>query len=208
MISHKHKFIFIHIPGTAGTSIEHALEPYQEGSLSVDAGGVWHPTLEDRSTILRGYKSETHPRDFANVKHLRACDWKAILGNRYNDYWKFTIVRQPIEKAKSMIRFLQVHNVGDKSIKGSGKWFYDQKFYVTDTDGSVIVDDIYKFEDLAGAWKSICKKLNIEHNELGHWNHRSKVFNQEIKFNDGVLEELKTELKADFELFNYELDKG
>ena len=205
MISHKHKFIFIHIPGTAGTSIEHALGPYQEGHLTPQDGGVWHPSMEDRK-LLSGYRSETHPCDFANVKHLRACDWKAVLGDKYDDYWKFTIVRHPISKAKSMIRFLQVHDVGDKSVKGSGKWFYDQKYYVTDADDSVIVDDIYKFEDLAGAWKSICKKLDIEHKELEHRNPRSKVFKQKIEFNPEMLEELQTKLKDDFEMFDYKLD--
>lgn len=208
MISHKHKFIFIHIPGTGGTSIEHALESYQEGKLTTQGGGEWHPTLEDWQTIFRGYRLETHPHECANAKHLTARDWQAMLGNKYNDYWKFTIVRNPIEKAKSMIRFLQVHNLPDKSVKSSGKWFYDQIYYVADTAGNIIVDDIYKFENLAGAWKSICKKLNIKHTTLEHKNPRSKEFKQEIKFNDDMLEELKTKLKADFELFDYELDKG
>lgn len=48
MISEKNKFIFIHIPGTAGTSIEYAISEASDGKLVQQGAGVWfHPKYSD-----------------------------------------------------------------------------------------------------------------------------------------------------------------
>lgn len=74
MISHKHKTIFIHIPRTAGTSIEMLLE-----------GRDWW--LEN-------------PKE----KHITASKAKELYADWWDDYFKFSIVRNPWDRVVSMYR--------------------------------------------------------------------------------------------------------
>lgn len=75
MISHEHKCIFIHIPRTAGTFIEHAI-----------CGKDWW-----------GVSS--------NTKHILASTAKEVYKDYWNDYFKFSIVRDPWDRMVSLSRY-------------------------------------------------------------------------------------------------------
>lgn len=75
MISHKYKCIFIHIPRTAGSSIEKMI-----------CGDDW-------------WKIEK------STKHLLASQSKQIYKDYWNDYFKFSIVRNPWDRMVSCLRF-------------------------------------------------------------------------------------------------------
>ena len=74
MISHKHKCIFIHIPRTGGTSIEKALTEAD-----------WWKV--DKKT-----------------KHLDCKTAKNLYKDNWNEYFKFTIVRNPWDWMVSLFR--------------------------------------------------------------------------------------------------------
>jgi len=67
MISHEHKCIFIHIPHTGGTSIEHTL--VGENWFRIDPG----------------------------TKHLDCKQAKAIYSKYWDSYFKFSVVRNPYD---------------------------------------------------------------------------------------------------------------
>ena len=72
MISHSHKFIFIHVPKTGGTAIEAYLGQYGE-------------------TVLDGYVTES-----IYFKHATAADLRVKLGAPiYERYFRFAFVRNP-----------------------------------------------------------------------------------------------------------------
>jgi hypothetical protein len=75
MISHDHKCIFIHIPRTAGSSIEHMI-----------AGQDWWH--EESST-----------------KHLTASQAKRLYADYWHKYFKFSFVRHPVDRVISCLRF-------------------------------------------------------------------------------------------------------
>ena len=81
MISHTHKFIFIHIPKTGGTSIE--------------------SVLGDRGISLQG------PKNFNSVyhKHIAAPRLRILLGTEYNKYFRFSIVRNPWDWLVSLYEY-------------------------------------------------------------------------------------------------------
>ncbi len=81
MISHEHKCIFIHIPRTAGTFIEHAI-----------CGKDWW-----------GISS--------NTKHLLASTAKEIYKDYWNDYFKFSMVRNPWDRMVSLSRYSKYSGV-------------------------------------------------------------------------------------------------
>ncbi len=81
MISHKHKCIFIHIPRCGGTSIE----------ISMCRKNWWNI---DHST-----------------KHLIASTAKKIYEPYWNDYFKFSFVRNPWDRMVSMNKFGSFYGV-------------------------------------------------------------------------------------------------
>jgi|SRR5687767_929551 len=93
MISHKYKCIFIHIPKCGGTSIENLIwpEPRSEGDL-------W-----------MGFKDKYHNAyQTGGLQHLFARHVREIFGKEiFDDYFKFTIVRNPWEKAISQYFYMR-----------------------------------------------------------------------------------------------------
>ena len=85
MISHKHKCIFIHIPRCGGTSME----------ISI-VGDNWF---------------EIDP----TTKHLVASTAKKIYEPYWDDYFKFSFVRNPWDRMVSMKRFSRFYGVHIKN---------------------------------------------------------------------------------------------
>ena len=73
MINHKHKCIFIHIQRTAGSYVEHF----------IDGRVAW--------------------AEYPKEKHLLASQAKNLYKEYWNDYIKFSIVRNPWERMFSML---------------------------------------------------------------------------------------------------------
>ena len=82
MISYNKKFIFVHINKTAGTSMEKALADY----------GV--KKLEEKGDL----KFELN---YNQSQHFNCDEYKKYLGSEYDDYFKFTVVRNPFDRVVS-----------------------------------------------------------------------------------------------------------
>lgn len=98
MISHEHRLIFIHIPRTAGTSFEKWIQGEDQ----------W----------------EVNPAE----KHLTAAEAKETYSKYWNNYWKFSILRNPMDRFISMLKFkdhfgVTINDNGELDITG-----YLQKF--------------------------------------------------------------------------------
>ena len=169
MLSKKYKFLFIHIPRTGGTSVEYALKDYSEDTVDFNMAGRVYPSgLAPKSGL---------PTDGGWYKHSPARQFKEALGDEYDDYYKFVIVRHPIEKLRSVCRFngskpknLCSQYDGTKDFKS--RWLLFQTDYFCDEEGRIIVDDIFHTETLEEDWKIICEKIGIDHVELTHLNKK------------------------------------
>jgi len=75
MISHEHRLIFIHLQRTGGTAIEKFFVKKDQWKIEKDR------------------------------KHLLASQAKKIYKDYWNDYFKFTIVRDPWARTLSMLKF-------------------------------------------------------------------------------------------------------
>ena len=85
MISDKHKCIFVHIPRTGGSSIETVLWPRKEEK------DLWQGFT---SRFNNEYQTD-------GLQHLYARNIRKAVGDRFDRYFKFTIVRNPWDKAVS-----------------------------------------------------------------------------------------------------------
>ena len=90
MISHKHKFLFIHVPKTGGNAVQSVLKEYSENKImtkrdqdGIDRFGV----VDDANPLLR--------------KHSTMRDYISVYEDETKDYLKFVVIRNPFDKIVS-----------------------------------------------------------------------------------------------------------
>ena len=176
MINHKHKFIFVHIPKTGGTSIE----KYILGNASVA-------------------KKQ-------NNKHNTVTEYMNKTGKLFDKYFSFSFVRNPYDFLVSYYKFRMKMINGEfgrterfmrkKYFKSNFKhWimnnFYNDPRVITHLDflsydSKLKVDFIGKFENLQEDFNIICDKIGIPQQELPHINktkheHYTEYYDEETK---------------------------
>ena len=202
IVNNKHKFIFVHIPKTGGTSVAKYLTSHEE-----------------TCSRLLGY-------DVVNKLHKQHSTLEQ-LKNIYNitidDYFKFTICRNPYERAVSgyfwfleagLIEasttfkdYLLIRNGCEKlnhlnSLRGRGDHFYTQLKYI-EIEGKNKIDFVIRFENLQKEFDIVCKKIGIPHKQLPHirkgsYNHYTEYYDEETK------KIVAEKYAKDIEYFGYE----
>lgn len=196
-IDHNNKFIFVHIPKTAGTSIERMY-------------GLENPRcfFNRRCEII-----------IDNVKycpqHLTSTQLKTRpeISQYYNEYYKFSFVRNPYDRVLSEFFWREKKIVNYEYFK---KWIYqfyskidmDHKLtqyeYVYE-NSNLVVDFLGKVENLEEDFKKIQNNLGIPNKPL----LRSNIsLNNQIDKKSYLTSEIKDFIynlyKVDFETFEYE----
>ena len=154
MISHKYKCIFIHIPRTAGTSIEHWIY-----------GNDWWEV--DKRT-----------------KHLTASQAKKIYRAYWDSYFKFSFVRNPWSRCVSCLTYSDHFGIAydaKMNVEGYKKKFgfptlveHDYRFY----DAKDIINDNHQERtvyqnildeeiDFIGKFENLKKDINYIKKTLG-----------------------------------------
>ena len=197
MISHKHKFIFIHIPKTGGTSVEIA--------------------LEDETCICKRNEWSKEPRGFgAPLNHLtlqQVIDSKYLTEEQLQTYFKFTFIRHPLDRAISEIFcphikgvFKKYDNVKDKLIRLStidnhaGHIKPQIKFIKTNCD--ISMDFIGKFENFQEDFNVVCDKIGIPQRDLPHKNKNKTKTKHYTEYYDEVVKDLiRYKYKQDLKMY-------
>jgi Sulfotransferase family len=182
MISLQKRFLFVHIPKTAGNSIQSVLRDYSEDQLVAlrkEQDGI-------ERFGLRNAKYKTK-------KHSKLSEYYDALGDeQFRNLYKFTCVRNPwdrmvsyyftptqntetwnrkkfretISKAVSVADYLRLHNGEEDSFAN--------------------VDYIMKFENLVDDFRAVCEAINISPPTLPQYNrssreHYSKYYDDELR---------------------------
>jgi hypothetical protein len=208
LISHKHKFIFIHVWKVAGMSIQsafrnHAFQP--------------HRFLPYRVLRKLGIQA-TLPLKKHTIfdEHITAAELKQQLPDSWFDqYFKFAFVRNPWDLEVSLYHFAIKHRL----LRDSFSRFNDfdeylqwrvsvrgrlQKDFLTDGDGEFLVDFIGRFENLTDDFAQVCQTLHLNEklplvNSSSHRDYRSY-------YTDRTRELLAETVREDIEMFGYEFD--
>jgi hypothetical protein len=199
VICHNKKCIFIHIPKTAGTSIEQFLK--EKGKNNIEYLGV---------------------RNNRSLHHLTAFELKKELFYIFDIYYKFSIIRNPYDRLLSEYYWTPIQGVGYKSNQTKADFityvsnvvnkklyfkniyndhFIPQYLFLYNNNNKLLIDEIFRYEDLEWTVNYLKKKLNINNNfpflnkslnniEKTDWNHRQK-------------ERIYNIYQKDFILFNY-----
>ena len=171
MIIHTHKAIFVHIPKTAGSSIEVALntlENTNKGAVD-EATGTFYPVTTGKE------------------KHYDARAYRKHYGRRvWQDYYKFTVVRNPWQRIHSwwwnnryitgkfdmpFAEFLHSHlaeflhsRFADpddlpRALRPQTRW-------ITSANGNIEMDYICRFETIDKDFKTVCEQIGAPLTEL------------------------------------------
>ena len=230
MISHRHKFIFVHIFKAGGTSVEDCLYNFLKsdkvyGKKLVDnVHGCPDKPVCDLSELgceikwLTGWTHTSHIisrvfRDFINDTE-REDIWK--------NYFKFTFVRNPWDLLVSLYshyvrinrmnqtfeEFLeQTVSVKDPFNKSDNKYHVRYNSltnmdWISDENGNQLVDFVGRFENLQEDFNTICDKIGIPHQKLPHKN-KSK-HKHYTEYYDPITKQIVAEKYAkDIEYFGY-----
>ena len=195
MISHKHKCIFIHLPKTAGASIENALTGY-------------------------GWASVRHEK--LKVQHEPAVVLKNIYSEFWNDYFKFSFVRNPWSLLISNFLWSQgplklTHDNFKKFIlnietrvkrakfldkKSTATWTCHQLPFLLNESQEICLDFIGRFENLKQDFNLVCDNLSIPPPPLPHINKTKH--NHYTEYYDDELRDIVLSLyRKDIEYFGY-----
>jgi len=208
IISHRKKFIFIHIYKVAGLSIRAALQRYDDRSASD------FPFYENIKFALgKRFKSLS---TWA-IDHIKAKEIKRHLDPLiYDSYFKFTFVRNPWDWQVSLYHFmLQSPNHPQHRLISRMKSFDEyidwrinrdmelQFEFVYDTEGNKIVDFVGRFESLQNDFDEACRRLNIETATLPVIN-KSRHLPYREYYNERTRQMVAEAFKKDIETFHYE----
>lgn len=171
---------------------------------------------------------------FGNMggSHMTIKDYSLLYNvKEFRSYYKFSVVRNPIDRLASAYFFLQRGGINE-----SDKMFYDQnlsqyptfesfvegwvstdnvnryihfipQFHFLTIDGKLEVDELFKLEDIETAFPIIAHRLGLHYEKLERKNtsptNDKKNWNKEL--NKELREKIKAVYEKDFELLNYSL---
>lgn len=208
MLSHKFKCIFVHIPKCGGTSIESIL---------------W-PDKDDRTTsnLWMGFISKYNNKyQTGGLQHLLASQIQQEIGsNFFEEYFKFSIVRNPWDKAVSQFKYMKKRgdlreyigmSEGDSFKKYLSliqrrkhvQWESQYKF-LTDESEKYIVDYIGRFESFNEHVIKILNQLCVNYSaSIPHLN-KSDLSDYRGFYNAELKKLVGDIYQKDIEKFEYE----
>ena len=200
--SKKYKFIFIHIPKSAGSSIYFALKPFSDPfALKF----ISSPLKKIGNPINLG----PEPLD----AHSTAQEIQSILGLDFENYFKFVFVRNPWERVCSdyyYIRNNKSHPAHVKTVNAKdlnefiSKGIYvlrPQCDFIFDDSNNQLVDFIGRYENLEQDFNYILEKLKINV-QLKRFNSNYYRSHKEI-LNKESIELIYERYKEDISIFKY-----
>ncbi|MAY36267.1 MAG: sulfotransferase [Spongiibacteraceae bacterium] len=200
IVSHRKKFVFIHIYKTAGTSVRSALREYAD---------ITH----DRITLRRIlYVARIAPPP---SEHAKACEIRKMLGeDLFNSYYKFAFVRNPWDWQVSMYHYVRSHPLHPlyfqvRKLKDFGDytlWLKDrendtQSSFLTDINGEFIVEKIGRFEEINNDFEEICKHIDVN-KYLPHQNQSARACYRQY-YNEQSRARIEELFQIDIENFGY-----
>jgi hypothetical protein len=201
MISFQKQFLFVHIPKTAGNSVQSVLRNYSEDEIvalrgeqdGIERFGLRNPTYKIR-------------------KHSTLAEYRAALGEqRFRGLYKFTCVRNPWDRMVSYY-FTPTKRV-EAWNRREFKKVISKALSVADylrldkgeTDSFGNVNHIMRFENLTDDFRIVCAALGIPPVALPQYNrsnreHYSKYYDDELR------ELVRERFAPEIERFGYTFD--
>lgn len=204
MISHAHRCIFVHIPKTGGTSVEDVIWP---GPRTTD--DLW-----------MGFVDRYHNKyQTGGLQHLLATQIRTEVGAEvFSSYYKFSIVRNPWDRAVSQFVFMDARDdlrdfIGMKKGAGLKKYaelirkkrhvqWEPQVSFVQDANGESLLDYIGRYETFSDSVTHALRTTGINAATIPH-RKKGQRGPYEDYYDAESREMIRTMYAADIEAFGY-----
>ena len=189
VVSHKYKFIFVHIPKTGGTSIS--------GPKS-----IWK-----RAALFRYLgKEDVRPGGHRSIRRLGISH-----PVERRDYFKFAFMREPFERVASLYYSIARHDENKdlrfdefvKTLPLLNKFMAfarSQTWWIKNEDGSIGVDWLGDFANISEDFEGLCPKIGLPPIRLPKLNSSGRIEYQEL-YNDESRKVVRELFVEDFELY-------
>ncbi|MDX1918862.1 MAG: sulfotransferase family 2 domain-containing protein [Candidatus Caenarcaniphilales bacterium] len=204
ILSHKHRFVFIHIYKVAGTSLTKALLPYGKE--------LRNPLLV---RLIEKFTGKCHTQ---NLAHLSAVEVRALLKpNEFREYFKFAFVRNPFDWIVSYYEYIRQNPfhyrhelVKEMDFGKFVQWRHEHEFidkrhqkdFVVDEKGVQLVDFIGRYERLEEDFREICERIEVSA-ELPSLNHSHRKDLGVYYRDESIIKLTREHLAPDFAFFDY-----
>ena len=204
MISNNNKFIYIHIPKTAGESVEEALSVKFDDARIVSDDPDWSILIKHDTIIEHDYSIKEPLCNFFTFSFVRN-PWDRMVS-----HWKYFIETKRSPEMPFEEFVFDFHRVLKEAI--NGHWWNPYRKYIftapqldflTNEYGEIQVDYIGRFENLQNDFNYICKQLNTDLVELPHKNKTSRKPYQEYYKTQECIDKVAERYSKDIEHFNY-----
>ena len=231
VISLKNKFLFIHNPKVAGSSVRHILNKY--GVSNPVKNELLIKLIETNPYFKKIFyrTKKYYPMKYNFYGHSFYSDIKKYLSEEtWDSIFKFGFVRNPYDRILSAYNYVYnykkrkhfedwanknirrfknfedfVYALEDKQFqKTILEWdhFKPQYLFFCDEKRKVNVDFIGKLENIKEDFKKISKKLNIKE-DLGTLNKSENKNDYESYYNEKMKKIVRDIYNKDFEVFKY-----
>lgn len=181
LISPQNKFIFVHVPKTAGAAAQRMLTPY---------------AIEQERTLMRSLKRRLPFREDPSKVHFRTHEPAVYIRKKlgpeaYAGFHSFAVVRNPFDQAVSHFEYMKQYR--SERIAASFEhisfrdylkmrltpfrpWHRifvhlpDQAYFVVDGRDNIIVDRILRFENLNRDLDALFAHLGLDPGPLPEFN--------------------------------------
>jgi len=167
LISHKHKFIFIHIPKTAGTTMRALLEPVVDDFTNF-------LNDEGKKILSKRIAIGLNPSPI----HMNIIGVSRILDVRLEEYTLVTAIRDPFDRFVSYYNYLKFNNPSHRLHPAANKLTLNQfvPFLINDKefdtacqysfirrDNKILMKNVYilKTEQLEEDYKKFCEIFQL-----------------------------------------------
>lgn len=201
IFSDAHKFIFVHIPKTGGTSIKRALyDFYNPDQIEFDG---------EKVTDIDSYRPHT-----AMTTEVSA---------QYPDYFKFAIIRNPWSWHASIWKFFQRPDRNNKTITGISFDAYLEEVCCPETKlpyrrnvadwiyegDDMLVDFVGRFERLAEDFDTILARIGLDKSQvnLPHFKNAGP-YDYASMYSPAYVDMIAKKHARDIALFGYQFDEA
>ena len=202
MISFQKRFLFVHIPKTAGNSIQSTLRNYSEDQLVAlrkEQDGIERFGLRNPNYKIK--------------KHSTLSEYRDALGNeQFRILYKFTCVRNPWDRIVSYCFTptqspetwdrKKFRNIISKAVSVADYLRLDPD----EENPFANVDYILRFENLADDFQTVCGTLGISPATLPRYNRSSRE-HYSTYYDDKLRELVRMRFAAEIERFGYTFER-